>query len=173
VTIAARYAFQAAHATRLGARSVVETRGDYLGELAEAAGTRLVKPILGKPVGIGGFDMTFVCAGGAGGLDDAMRFTRAGGTIVLLGNTTTTPGLEWTPLWLKELTLRGTLCYGAHGHAAASRGAFKEAADLIASGAAPVASLVTHTFALSDYAKAIATAAGRGRSESVKVAFRP
>lgn len=172
VTVAARYAFQAAHARRLGATNVVETRGDYLGELAQAAGTRLLKPIIGEPVGVGGFDTTFVCVGGAKGLSDAMRFTRAGGTIVLLGNATTLRGVDWTPLWLKELTLRGSLCYGAHAHGGASRGAFDEAAELIACGAASVGSLVTHTFALSDYSAAIGSALGRGRSESVKVAFR-
>jgi threonine dehydrogenase-like Zn-dependent dehydrogenase len=172
VTVAARYGFQSAHASRLGATSVVETRGDYLGELAEAARTRLLKPIIGDPIGIGGFDTTFVCVGGAKGLADAMRFTRAGGTIVLLGNATTLRGVDWTPLWLKELTLRGSLCYGAHAHGGASLGAFDEAAELIACGTAPVGPLVTHTFALSDYGAAIGTAADRGRSESVKVAFR-
>lgn len=172
VTVAARYAFQTAHAARLGATHVVEVRGDYLPALAEAAGTRLLQPILGKPIGIGGFDATFVCVGGAGGIDDAMRFTRAGGTIVLLGNTTTTRGLDLTPLWLKELTLRGSLCYGSHHHSGASRGSFEEAADLIATGAAPIAPLLTHTFTLSDYGRAIATAADRGGAQSVKVAFR-
>ena len=172
VTVAARHAFQAAHATRLGANRVVQTRGDYLGELADVGGTRLLKPILGKPVGVGGFDTTFVCVGGSTAIDDAMRFTRAGGTIVLLGNATTLPGVDWTPLWLKELTIRGTLCYGSHAHAGASRGAFEEAANVLATSGAPLAALVTHTFKLSDYARAIATASDRGGSQSVKVAFR-
>ena len=107
--------------------------------LADAGGTRLLKPIIGKPVGVGGFDRTFVCIGGARGMDDAMRVTRAGGTIVLLGNSSTMNGLDWTPLWLKELTVRGSLCYGSPVHASASAGAFAEAATLIASGAAPIA----------------------------------
>jgi threonine dehydrogenase-like Zn-dependent dehydrogenase len=171
VTVAARYAFQKALATRLGANGVVEARGDYLPALAEAGGTRLLKPILGKPIGVGGFDTTFVCVGGPAAIDDAMRFTRAGGTIVLLGNTSTARGLDWTPLWLKELTVRGSLCYGAH-HGGPSGGAFEEAANLIATGAAPVAPLLTHTFGLAEYGRAIATAADKGRAESVKVAFR-
>jgi threonine dehydrogenase-like Zn-dependent dehydrogenase len=172
VTVLARHGFQGSHAQRLGASHVVAARGEYLPALADAAETRLLKPIIGKPVGVGGFDRTFVCIGSAHALDDAMRVTRAGGTIVLLGNASTMNGLDWTPLWLKELTVRGSLCYGGHRHGAPERGAFEEAATLIADGRAPVGSLLTHTFPIADYRSAIETALGKGKSESVKVAFR-
>ena len=171
ITALARYDAQRAHATRLGAAEIVPARGDYTKALADAAGTRLLQPIIGKPVGVGGFDRTFVCIGGTRGMDDAMRVTRAGGTIVLLGNSSTMNGLDWTPLWLKELTVRGSLCYGSPVHASAEQGAFATAAALITSGAAPVASLLTHTFALGDYRKALETASNKGGDESIKVAF--
>lgn len=171
VTILARHDFQGAHAERLGAASIVSARGDYLHALADAGGTRLLKPILGKPVGVGGFDRTFVCIGGARGMDDAMRVTRAGGTVVLLGNSSTMNGLDWTPLWLKELTVRGSLCYGAHSHASPAQSAFDEAAALIASGRAPIRPLLTHTFPLAEYRRAIDVARDKGGAQSVKVAF--
>jgi threonine dehydrogenase-like Zn-dependent dehydrogenase len=133
---------------------------------------RLHKPILGRHVGVGGFDRTFVCVGAARAMDDAMRVTRAGGTIVLLGNASTMDGVDWTPLWLKELTVRGSLCYGAHAHGGTTRGAFAEAAELIADGRAPVAPLLTHTFPLADYRRALAAAMDKGGERSVKVAFR-
>ena len=104
-------------------------------------------------------------------MDDAMRFTRAGGTIVLLGNSGTMNGLDWTPLWLKELTVRGSLCYGSHTHASPERTAFDEAAALIASGRAPIRPLLTHSFPLADYRRAIDVARDKGGEESVKVAF--
>ena len=172
ITALARYDAQRAQATRLGAAEVVPARGDYTGALAEAGGTRLLKPIIGKPVGVGGFDQTFVCIGGARGMDDAMRVTRAGGTIVLLGNSSTMNGLDWTPLWLKELTVNGSLCYGSPVHGGAERGAFGESVALIAGGRAPVAELLTHTFALGEYRKALSTASNKGSGESIKVAFR-
>jgi threonine dehydrogenase-like Zn-dependent dehydrogenase len=172
VVVLARHEFQAEHATRLGASRVVRARGDALAALADAGGVRLHTPILGRPVGVGGFDRTFVCIGGTGGMDDAMRVTRAGGTIVLLGNASTMNGLDWTPLWLKELTVRGSLCYGAHTHGGATRGAFAEAAELIADRRAPVGALLTHTFPLADYRRALATAMDKGGARSVKVAFR-
>lgn len=171
VTSMARHQFQAAHATRLGASRVVMARGDYLPELADAAGTRLLKPIIGRPVGIGGFDHVYICVTGTRSVEDAMRFARAGGVITLVGNASTLNGLDWTPLWLKELTLRGILAYGHHGHGAASVSAFQEAADLIASGHVPLESLVTHEFALKDYRGALTAARAKGSGDSVKVVF--
>jgi L-iditol 2-dehydrogenase len=172
VTALARHTFQADHATALGAERVVMARGDYLGELAEVAGTRLLKPIIGRQIGVGGFDHMYVCISSTRGVEDAMRFTRAGGTITLLGNASTLRGLDWTPLWLKELTLRGTLAYGAHGHGGASLNAFHEAADLIAAGRAPIGRLLTHQFPIADYANALKAARAKGAGNSVKVAFR-
>jgi threonine dehydrogenase-like Zn-dependent dehydrogenase len=172
ITVLARHGFQGEHARQLGASRVIPARGDYTDALAEAAHTRLLTPIIGKRVGLGGFDMTYVCIGGARGMDDAMRVTRAGGTIVLLGNSSTMNGLDWTPLWLKELTVRGSLCYGVHQHASPARNAFDEAAALIAGGRAPIAPLLTHTFPLAEYRTALAAAMDKGDARSVKVAFR-
>lgn len=172
VTVLARHDFQGAHARRLGATTVVPARGNYTEALAATAGTRLLQPIIGKPVGVGGFDLTFVCTGGARGMDDAMRVTRAGGTIVLLANSSKMNGLDWTPLWLKELTVRGSLCYGAHGHGSPAHNAFNDAASLVASGSAPIRPLLTHAFPLEEYTRAISVARDRSGEESVKVAFR-
>jgi threonine dehydrogenase-like Zn-dependent dehydrogenase len=172
VTVLARHEFQAEHARRFGAANVIRAKGNYLKTLADAGGTKLLKPILGKPIGIGGFDRTFVCVAGARGMDDAMRFTAAGGTITLLGNSGVMSGLDWTPLWLKELTVRGSVYYGAHAHAPAERGDFAEAAELIATGKANVRPLLTHTFPLADYREAIATAMDKRGEGSVKVAFK-
>jgi L-iditol 2-dehydrogenase len=172
VTVLARHEFQAAHAARLGAAHVVRARGAYVESLAEIGQTRLLEPIIGKKIGTGGgFDTTFVCVGGTSAMDDALRLTRPGGVIVLLGNVSSLNGLDWTPLWLKELTVRGSVCYGTRGHGGATQDAFAEAAALIATGRAPVGSLVTQTFPLADYREAIATAMDRGKG-SVKVAFR-
>ncbi len=172
VIVLARHPFQARHATSLGAWRVVMARGDYLAELADVAGTRLLQPILGRPIGIGGVDGAYVCTSGTRGVEDAMRFTRAGGSIVLLGNATTLKGLDWTPLWIKELTFKGTLAYGSHTHGGASTHAFVEAASLVASGRAPVASLVTHEFPLARYRDALSEARAKGHGDSVKVVFR-
>ena len=172
VTVLARHVFQAEHATRLGADGIVFARGEYLVELADAAKARLLKPIIGKPVGVGGFDRTFICIGGARATDDAMRVTRAGGTLVLLGNSAKMDGIDWTPLWLKELVVRGSLCYGEHRHGSPASDAFREAADLIARRRVALAPLLTHVYPLDDYRTALATAMDKQASGSIKVAFK-
>ena len=177
ITVLARHAFQGDHARRLGAAQVVMGGGDVRAALAKASGARLLKAIIGPPAVVGGFDRTFVCIAGARGVDEALNLTRAGGTVVLLGNARGLDGIDWTPLWLKELTLRGSLTYGGArtdgdaAHAGAARGDFEEAMALIAGGRADIGALVTHTFPLADHAKALATAMDK-RARSVKVAFR-
>ena len=177
VGVLARHDFQRDHPLRLGAARVVLGSGDDRLALAEAGGARLLKTLIGPPATVGGFDRAFVCVGGARGVDAALNLTRAGGTVVLLGNARGLAGLDWTPLWLKELTLRGSLTYGAArggeggaGHGT-GRGDFEEALALIEGGRAAVAPLLTHTFPLADHARALATAMDK-RAQSVKVAFR-
>jgi threonine dehydrogenase-like Zn-dependent dehydrogenase len=171
LTVLARHPFQAQRAVALGATRAVLARGDYTAELADAAGTRLLRPIIGRPIGVGGFDAVYVCAPGTRALEDAMRFAGAGAVLTLLANVAKLPGLDWTPLWLKELQVRGTLAYGSHAHGGASVDAFREAAALIADGRAPVGGLVTHRFPIAEYRAALAEARAKGAHESIKVAF--
>ena len=172
VTIVARYPFQAEQAARLGAARTVSGRGDYFEALAEISGARLLKPIIGKRIAVGGFDQVYVCVGGVRGMEDALRFTRSGGTVVLLGNSTQLNGIDWSPVWLKELTIRGSLCYSGHSHGGANGHAFTEAAALVADGRARLAPLLTHTFPLDQLRDALLTAMDKKGSGSIKVAFR-
>jgi threonine dehydrogenase-like Zn-dependent dehydrogenase len=172
-TILYRHAFQSEHAKRLGAANSVAARGDYMEALAEAARTRLLKPIIGPRIGVGGFDVTFVCASNDRAVEDALRFTRSGGRIVLLGNVAKLRRVDWTPLWLKELHITGSLAYGAHGHGGASLNAFTEAARIIVRDERQFTPLVTHTFPLNDFRSALTAARARDGQQSVKVALRP
>jgi threonine dehydrogenase-like Zn-dependent dehydrogenase len=92
--------------------------------------------------------------------------------VVVLGNVTRLDGVDWTPLWFKELTLRGSLCYGREPHAAAGPDAFRQALELIASGRAPVGALLTHTFPLAEHRRAVALALDKRAGHCIKVAFR-
>jgi L-iditol 2-dehydrogenase len=168
ITVLARHQFQGEHARKLGANQVVAARGDYLDDLAAAAGARLLKPIIGERIAVGGFDCTYVCISGRRGVEDALRFTRSGGSVMLLGNATKLPGVDWSPIWFKELELAGTLCYGEHSHAGHS---FREAAEMMSANGALLEPLVTHTFQLSDYRRALTVALDKRGANSVKVAF--
>src|SRR5437762_12090831 len=120
------------------------------------AGARMMRPILGTKIAVGGFDRAFVCVAGARAMADAMNFTRAGGAIVLLGNAVKLDGLDWTPLWMKELAIHGSLAYGTHAHGGSNAHAFEEAARLVAERRVDLAPLVTHVFPLADHGAALA-----------------
>lgn len=173
VTLLARYNFQAEHGERLGAERIVMTRGkDYFGALSKISEGRLFSPILGKRIHIGGFDTTIVCVGTDTAVGDALRFTRAGGTVILLGNVSTLKSVDWTPLWLKELTFHGSLCYNSHAHEGATHNAFDVALSLISGGlATKLQPLVSHVFPLQDYREALSTAMGKPSQRAIKVAF--
>lgn len=174
VTVLARHEFQAEEARRLGARRAVLARGGdaYFDELARISGGTLLRPILGKRIQVGGFDLSMVCVGTESAVDDALRFTRSGGEILMVGNVARLAAVDWTPLWAKGLTMRGSLCYDRHPHGGASRDTFEAALELFAGGLAlRLEPLVTHVFPLRRFSEALAVALGKGGHRSVKIAF--
>lgn len=174
VTILCRHRYQAEHAERMGTDRVVMTRGgDYFAELSRLTGSRLFKPILGPRINIGGFDTTIVCVGNDTAVSDALRFTRSGGTVILLGNVSGLAKVDWTPLWLKELTVHGSLCYhGPTTHGGAGSGDFATAAGLVAGPLREqLEPLVTHVIPLHHARDAVMVALGRSRERAVKVAI--
>ncbi|MEW6046583.1 MAG: zinc-binding dehydrogenase [Bacillota bacterium] len=171
----ARHRHQAEMARRLGADEVVTARGPALYEaLAEALGARLLKPIMGKPVPVGGADVTFECVGAGSSIDDALRFTRGGGRVILVGLASLPRGVDWTPIWLKELDIQGTFCYGYERLPDGRRLRTMEyAIELMARGKADLSPLVTHKFPLERWREAIRAATRKGPSGAIKVALVP
>jgi threonine dehydrogenase-like Zn-dependent dehydrogenase len=170
VTVLARHKFQAEHAENLGADRIVMARdGDYFSELSRITKSRLLKPILGPRINVGGFDASFVCVGNDVAVSDGLRFTRSGGTVVMLGNVAKLGKVDWTPMWLKELTVHGSLCY--HGHGAGAQSDFAAAARMVAGPMGErLESLVTHVVPLAHARDAVMIALGRSREKAVKVA---
>jgi threonine dehydrogenase-like Zn-dependent dehydrogenase len=172
ITVLARHRFQAEHAEHLGANRIVLTRdGDYFTELAKITNSRLLKPILGPRINVGGFDASFVCVGKDVAVSDGLRFTRSGGTVVMLGNVARLGSVDWTPMWLKELTVHGSLCY--HGHGAGTHGDFAAAARMLSGPMGErLEALVTHVVPLEHARDAVMIALGRSRERAVKVVLK-
>ena len=116
---------------------------------------------------LGGADLTFECVGRAESLNDAVRFTREGGTVVVVGM----PGeekVDWAPIWQRELNVMGAYAYGSEPRRK-GRKTFELALE-----AAPELHLEELTgplFGLGDYRDAIEYAMSAGRLGAVKVAF--
>ncbi|MCL6431100.1 MAG: zinc-binding dehydrogenase [Anaerolineae bacterium] len=169
----ARYPFQAELARRHGADEVLcPGRGDPARAVAAATGGRLLRPMLGSDVLIGGgVDIVFECAGSARSLSDALRLARSRGRVVLVGLASIVRGVDWTPIWLKELTLKG--CFWCSTDTVYGRllDPYQQTLSWMAEGRLDLSSLVTHRFRLEDYRRALTITLDRRRNQVVKSVF--
>ncbi|OFX30063.1 MAG: hypothetical protein A2Z07_03005 [Armatimonadetes bacterium RBG_16_67_12] len=170
----ARHAHQADLARRLGAAMVVSpSRGEHYREIARLTGARVLTPLIGPPVLTGGVDVTMECVGTASSIDDALRLTRAGGTVVLVGLAAAPRGIDWTPIWLREVAVKGSFIYAQDQVDGRPVRTVDLAMELLASGRVDLRPLITHRFALTDWRKAAAVALDKRRHHAVKVVLRP
>lgn len=191
IIVLARYPFQADAARRLGASDVIVGRGDSVSEIARRTGGQLHKPIIGKRVMEGGgADMTFEGVGTDSSLDTALRLTRHGGRVVLVG----LPGIgqamdwtgllalvglprfvqrvDWTAAFAKELQVQASSFYNhAEPYGGEKQNAFALTLDWMARGELDLSWLVTHKFKLDEYGRAFELLGKRGASKVIKAVF--
>jgi len=174
ITAVVRHPIQARLAERLGAtRVVVDRRGDGPQHAAvEVTGANRHRPIVGASVYTGGFDLVYDCVGSAASLDASLRATAARGRLVLLGTAGELQRLDLTLAWARELRIIGSYVYGREASLPGAPHTIDHLLSWLAQAdAPPVAELVTHRFELERWREALATAWGRSRHASVKVAF--
>jgi len=173
ITILARHKFQGDLAEHYGADNVVYTRdNDYYSTFASLTGGTLYKPIIGKRVMTGGFDRVFECVGSDASIDESLRFTKQGGTMVLVGLASAPKGVDWTPIWLKEITLRGSYWCSTENIGGSIESTYRHTLDLVEQGKIDTKPLVTHVFDIKDYKKALEVASEKGKYKSIKVLFK-
>ena len=172
VTMAARYEHQRGLGAALGADEVAEAGRGLPAALAELSGASLLPLEIGKPAVVGGFDVTFECTGSGGGIEDAIRWTRARGKLVLSGMPDPNK-LDMTPVWYQELRVIGVYAYGDEARNGARRKTFEIALEMLAEDgwAEKIGALVTHRFSLGRRGQAIATAMRPGKHGAIKTVF--
>ena len=151
----AKHPHQRALARELGADVVVEP-----GELDRAIRSRTGSMLLGSGQLTGGIGTVVDCVGSPESLAQALRITAPGGTIHVVGMPGVTT-VDLTPLWQREVALRGTYAY--------RREDFASALDLVRT--LHLGRLVSATYPLARYEDAIDHAAAAGRRGAVKIAF--
>lgn len=174
IVAVARHEHQRRHALALGASETVESRGSVADRYAawgRALGADVLAPELGKPAVIGGADVTYDCVASSESLDDGIRFTRGGGTLVVVGMPGVPAGVDWTPLWYKELTVAAAYAYGAERCGGRERQTFEMALELLGPLADRLAPLVSEPFALADYRAAFRSALNTRESGAAKTVF--
>ena len=116
----------------------------------------------------GGVDVVVDCVGSEASLVEDLAVVRPGGTIVLLGMPATV-SVDLTPLWQRQITLRGSYAYGTERVDGEPRRTFDLAFELVAE--AGLERLVSASYPLDRYREAIDHAANAGRRGAVKVTF--
>ncbi len=173
IVVMARHEFQAQAARDLGADVIVgRAKGDALEKrLVNELGATSLKPILGKNVIAGGAQYVYDCVGSPASVDDALRYAASGASVVLIGLAGVPHGVDWTPIWLNELTIRGTFCYGIEEYQGERMPAMAVALRLMSECKVNLAPLVTHTFSIDEYKEALTTVTGKSSSGVIKAVF--
>jgi threonine dehydrogenase-like Zn-dependent dehydrogenase len=155
IVATAKHPHQRTLATELGADRVVAP-----GELDRAVRASTGSMRLDNGQLSGGIEAVVDCVGSAESIAQALRITAPGGTIHAVGMPGVTT-VDLTPLWQREIALRGTYAY--------ERADFDTAFDLVR--ALDLSRLVSATYPLRRYEDAIAHAASAGARGAVKIAF--
>jgi threonine dehydrogenase-like Zn-dependent dehydrogenase len=175
VAVVARFAAQAALATKLGAALVVdpEPRLGVVEQVARWSGGVLHTPFDGLPVTHpGGVDVVYDTVAKPETFEVGVRVLAERGTLVQTG-VSTPARWEWTPLYFKELTLAGSNAFGVEEVEGVRQHAIAHYLDMTAAGRIDLSGMLTHRFALEDWWEALKALARQDRSGAVKVAFEP
>ena len=151
----AKHPQQRTLATELGASTVVAP-----GELDRLVRARSGSMRYDSGQLSGGIEAVVDCVGSAESIAQGLRITAPGGTIHAVGMPGVTT-VDLTPLWQREVALRGAYAY--------QRADFDAALTMVAE--LDLGRLVSATYPLKRYEDAIDHAASAGRRGAVKIAF--
>jgi len=174
IDLAARYEFQAALGRQMGASEIVlgraRTPRERFAEVASRTGGRVREVRFGNLMLSGGYDIVFDCVGSIQSLSECTKWAAGRGKVVLVG-TGHGVGVDWTPVWFRELTILGA--YGRQVEHWSGRrvSTYQLVHELMQSGKLPTLGLLTHRFPLTDYRRAFATALHKNHQGTVRVAF--
>ena len=171
IIIFAKYPHQQELARELGADDVLSPNSDRYAAFSKLTGAESHQPELGQQVLVGGVDVTFDCIGSSVTIDDALRFTRAGGEVILVGMPGIPKNVDWTSIWYKQLRVTGAYTYGLETHNDEQIHTFTLGMRLLQKMESHLRPLVSTLFPLTDYKRAIQTALNTGKTATVKTAF--
>lgn len=169
-----KHDLQAHFASYYGANDIIPLRkSSYIRDLTRSLNAKVLKPLFGTEVIQGGADTIFECVGRKQSINDALRFSKNGGKVVLLGLASVMDGIDWTTVWLNELEVKGCFAYGTEDYEGRRMRTFDIAIELMRLGKVDLSPLVTHRFPLEKYRNALQTATRKGSCSAIKVVFEP
>jgi 2-desacetyl-2-hydroxyethyl bacteriochlorophyllide A dehydrogenase len=170
ITALAQFDWQADLARKFGAQNTILARDDGFAQVARLTGAKEYARGDNRML-MGGFDVVFDVVGIASTLNNALRWTRAGGTVVLVGVNLHRMKIDLTPVWYQEVNLIGAVGHDVVTWDGESLSTFELAMKWMQAGKLNCDGLITHRFALDDYRNAFAVALDKRTHRSVKVIF--
>ncbi|MCE5327140.1 MAG: alcohol dehydrogenase catalytic domain-containing protein [Planctomycetaceae bacterium] len=164
---------QARMAAAMGASRCLQLPDDRRGRyeaVAAVTGADIHRVRFGNYTLTGGYDVVFECVTGRQSLTESLRWTRSRGEVIYVG-TGRGAGADLTALWFRELSVRGA--YGRQIERVGSRqiATYNLVHELMGRGELKTEGLLTHTFGLDDYRRALAVAMHFGGGRAIRVAF--
>ena len=111
ISVQAGHTYQVEQATRLGAEHIIYGNSSYE-DVQRATGATVFQGLLRNRMLLGGYDVIYDTIGTKRTLNAALRWTRAGGTLVLVGSASIRWEIDLTPIWYQEINLVGSLAHG-------------------------------------------------------------
>ena len=167
----AQFPWQGEMALSYGADQVFSAYEDGHARVAGLTGATLYEGRAGNRMLMGGLDVVYDVVGASTTLNDALRWTRARGTVVLVGVQLHRMTLDLTPVWYQEVDLLGVVGHDVVTWQGEQVSTFELAMRWMQEGKLNMDGLVTHRFPLEAYRQAFAVAVEKGKHRSVKVAF--
>lgn len=169
LTVIARHRHQVEMAQQLGADEVL-TDGDFYTEVARITDAKHYALPMNRGMLLGGFDEVYDCVGDSKTVMDGLRWTKARGTMVLVGVSLNNLRVDLNPIWYQEVNLIGSHTFGVENWQGRNVHTFDFVIEMLSEGKLKHKGLITHRFPFDDYKRAISTAADK-RSGSIKVTF--
>ncbi|MDT8859646.1 alcohol dehydrogenase catalytic domain-containing protein [Alkalihalobacillus sp. MEB130] len=171
ITVLVKHGFQGEMAKCFGADEVIFLDSSYVTNMADSLSAEVLKPLLGPEIVQGGANLVYECVGKKKSVTDALRFTQSGGTVVLLGLASIMKQVDWTTVWLNELTIKGCFAYSTNEFEGKKMNTLQIAIELMKRGKVDLSPLITHQYPLHDYKVAFNTITKRNSESALKVVF--
>lgn len=167
LTAMARYPQQVEMARQLGADEVIGQKDPYEA-VARITGGQLYTGIFNNRTLVGGFDVVYDCVGNGKTVRDSLRWTRAGGAVVLAGVYLKPMRVDLTPVWFQEVDLIGLLAHGTEQFNGRKLSTYELTAELLLDKKLSTGGFVTHRYPLERWHEAVKTASDK-KSGAIKV----
>jgi threonine dehydrogenase-like Zn-dependent dehydrogenase len=139
-------------ALELGADEVLD--GDPYEATANATGAHSYRGPLKNHNLLGGFDLIYDCVGHSKTIHDSLRWLKAGGDYVMIGNQLSPVSFDQTPLWHQELRIIGVNSHGFENSNGVNGSSFDLAMEMIANEKININGFITHRFPIEQYRQA-------------------